>query len=189
MLTWSDLELQVAEGRLCRWIVYKGQAARAGGRVLYMTPDVQDAVDNRLWPSSDGEKPAHTAERRAAMRAVLKRFVTGKSLNIRRDIKELGSPLDGSTKPDMQGFWEFRSQGRMEETRLFGFFARPGAFVATAFKGRGDFGGGVQADWDLQRDECIAAWHFLFPTNDYMTTPWPVLTKDHLQQYLESSDE
>lgn len=144
-----------------------------------MLPDVRDEVDNQPWPGADGEHPRRTAERRIAMRQVLERYVTGNALLIRRDIKELGSD---PVRPHMRGYWEFRSQGRMEETRLFGFFARPGAFVATAFKGRGTFGS--QSDWDTQHAACEARWNQLTGGAAYMTEPWPVQLRRELDVYL-----
>ena len=154
-----------------------------------MLPDVLVAIDERPWPGSDGEKISHTEERRAAMRMVLRRYLKGEMLNIRRDIKELGSHIDKATDPGMKGYWEFRSQGRMEETRLFGFFARPGAFIATDFKGRGEFARGVQSQWDAQRESCKAKWEALFPTQSPMANPWPVQTRAQLISYLERDDD
>lgn len=187
MLTWTDLENHVAAERLVRWSIH-GKPPKADGRALYMTPRVHTQFTEAPWPGSEGENPRHTAERRSAMRAALQRFVDGKAVLLRRDLKELGSLVDKPLKPTMRGYWEFRSQGRMEETRLFGFFARPGAFVATAFKGRGEFRPNCPGDWDDQKKKCEGSWNDLFPTEDYYSALWPVLTKDHLANYLESSD-
>lgn len=187
MLTWPDLETHVVAGRLIRW-THDGKASPADGRALYMVPEVYEGVQNRHWPASDGERPAHTADRRAAMRAVLRRYVVGDALLIRRDLKELGSPIDGAPNVRMRGYWEFRSQGRMEETRLFGFFARPGAFVATAFKARGEFRKGMQSDWNAQREKCGIEWHRVFADRRFLSEPWPMLTRDQMSAYLERYD-
>lgn len=189
MLTWAVLETHVANGTLRRWSLYGDEKTVSDGRMLYMLPDVLNAIDQRPWPGSEGERPSHTADRRSAMRMVLKRFVKGDMLNLRRDIKELGSHIDKSIDPKMKGYWEFRSQGRMEETRLFGFFARPGAFVATDFKGRGDFAKGNQAQWNAQRVSCRSKWDALFPTEPPIRKPWPVHTRSHLNAYLERSND
>lgn len=182
MLTWSDLEGHAAAGKLVRW-THNGKPPITGGRALYMVPNVYDALQSKPWPGSDGESPRHTAERRSAMRQVLERFTLGKNMLLNRDVKELGSdPI----RENMRGYWEFRSQGRMEETRLFGFFARPGAFVATDFCGRGAFQ--AQADWEAQKNSCLAAWTSLFPKAFFITSPFPVRNKIVLSKYLNSED-
>lgn len=146
-----------------------------------MLPSIHSAFQQKQWPGATGEHPRRTAERRLAMRQVLERYVTGKSLLIRRDIKEMGSdPI----KAHMRGFWEFRSQGRMEETRLFGFFARAGAFVATAFKGRGEFR--LQSDWNAQRNDCAIEWTRLAGSEDFKTSPFPVTLRSQLADYLDA---
>lgn len=183
MLTWPELETHVANGTLKRW-THDGKLPILGGRALYMTPAVFEAFQNAPWPESDGELPTRTQERRSAMRAVLKRFTLGQGMLIRRDIKELGSPLEGAPKVGMRGYWEFRSQGKIHETRLFGFFARHGAFVATDFKGRGEFRQGNQQDWDDQRKSCLARWEALTGSASFVQEPWPVLTRDQLTSYL-----
>lgn len=188
MLTWTELETHVAGEILVRW-THNGKPPQEGGRALYMLPGVYRDFEERRWPASDGEAPRHTAERRAAMRAVLKRFTLGDGILIRRDLKELGSPIDKAPGVAMRGYWEFRSQGRREETRLFGFFARPGAFVATAFKGRGEFREGVQLDWDNQREQCLVEWRKLTGEKQPMRDPWPVVTRDDLAIYLEVTDD
>jgi len=184
MLTWAALEALVAEGCLIRWSP-NGDDPPAEGRALYMTPDVFAAITKQPWPSSGGEMPRHTQQRRSAMRQVLERFVKGLHMLIQRDIKELGSvsPL----RSHMRGFWEIRSQGRMEETRLFGFFARPGAFVATGFKGRGEFE--EQADWDAQRCACEQQWQFLAGNEKYLAEPWPITTRSQLAKYVDRNEE
>ena len=182
MLTWADLQTHVANDELVRW-TWNGKPPPADGRALYMVPNVCEEFQRAPWPGSDGERPQQTAERRAAMRQVLERYVRGKNLLIRRDIKELGSePI----RKHMRGYWEFRSQGRMEETRLFGFFARPGAFVATCFAGRGTFG--AQEDWDARRKACEQIWLRIFPNHSWLKDPWPVLLKSNLENYLNSED-
>jgi hypothetical protein len=188
MLTWTELETHVAEKALSRW-THDGKHPVAGGRALYMLPSVFTDFETKAWPASEGENRAHTKERRLAMRAALKRYTLGDQLVIRRDLKELSSPLDGGLKVHMRGYWEFRSQGRREETRLFGFFARPGAFVATAFKGRGEFREGVQADWDAQHAECEANWKTLTSSASYLTDPWPMFTRAQMAVYLENVND
>jgi hypothetical protein len=113
------------------------------------------------------------------MRLVLARYVKGAQLNINRDIKELGSK---NANPKMRGFWEFRSHPPREETRLFGFFARTGAFVATDFQPRGMFTS--QAVWDAQRVSCKARWDALTNGAPFAVVPWPVTTKDQLNTYI-----
>jgi len=120
------------------------------------------------------------------MRAVLERYVIGAHLNLNYDMKELGS-----LKPDaaMQGFWEFRSGLPVEQTRLFGFFARPGAFVATSFQPRGNFGGVSDPAWQAVRQEGELHWRALFESVDYMKMPWPVSTKAQFNVYLDRQDD
>ncbi len=105
------------------------------------------------------------------MRAVLERYVIGAHLNFNIDMKELGS-----LKPDssMQGFWEFRSGLPVEQTRLFGFFGRPGAFVATSFQPRGNFGGMSDPAWKAVRQDGEKHWNDLFGEKEYIKMPWPV---------------
>lgn len=94
-------------------------------------------------------------------------------------------------KPDpaMRGFWEFRSGLPVEQTRLFGFFARPGAFVATSFHPRGKFGGAADPAWLAEQKAAVSVWKGLFGTASYLESPWPVLTKAQFAEYLERSDD
>lgn len=151
-----------------------------------MVPDIALALDTLPWPASQGESERHTRERRAAMITLLERFVRGAVLRNSYDLKELGS---AHARTDMQGYWELRSQGRMTETRLFGFFARPGAFVCTAFKPRSDFGGKADPRWLQQRQACEATWQGLFPGRAYLKTPWPVTTRIQVAAYTEGCDD
>jgi hypothetical protein len=144
---------------------------------------VFDRFEGRPWPDAQGEDPRHTQQRRTAMRQVLERFVKGHALVLARDIKELGSR---DRAQHMRGYWEFRSQGRMTETRLFGFFARPGAFIATDFQSRDLYTG--QADWDDQRARCGAQWSGL-TDKDWYVGPWPVELRAHLATYLDRDDD
>lgn len=182
MLTWTELEAFADGGQLRRWTLGKAHPP-LGGRALYMIPSVYTEITEHRWPAADGESPTRTRLRRTAMRLVLERFVRGHRLVQRQDIKELGS---NPMRACMKGFWEIRSQGPIEETRLFGHFARPGAFVATAFKPRGDFTS--QEHWKRQRQECDAEWANLFGASNYMTKPWPVLVAADYLQYTDAED-
>jgi hypothetical protein len=150
-----------------------------------MIPEIYDAYVKRPWPSTMSMSPHVAKARRPAMRQVLERFLLGKSLNLNYDIKELGS---GSINAAMQGFFEFRSGPPVEQTRLLGHFALPGAFVATLFKARGE----LEADddepgntrWRQAMVDSQDRWANLFPDEPFMTDPWPVLTQDHLAEYL-----
>lgn len=149
-----------------------------------MTADVFERFTARPWPASQGENPQRTRERRSAMRMVLERFIRGDVLVLNQEIKELGSR---DTNLGMRNYWEFRSQGRMTETRLFGFFARPGAFVATDFQPRDIFE--TQDDWDRQRDKCRATWAIFSGGNSPIQSPWPVQTRAALAAYLNREEE
>lgn len=118
------------------------------------------------------------------MRTALERYCNGSAINLNRDMKELGSK---DANRSMRGYWEYRSQGPMEETRLFGFFARPGAFVATDFQPRGQYVS--QADWDAQRASCEGRWVVLTKKRPYMTDPWPVRLRNELSVYLDRADD
>ena len=182
MLTWEQLEKHVVDGRLMKWTCGLKQTPDAG-RVLYVLPEVYEALTQKPWPASDGERHVHTKERRQAMRQVLERFVKGHAMLVNREVKELGS---ASMLTHMRGYWEFRSMGRMEETRLFGFFARTGAFVATAFCARGSFT--KQADWDRRRQLCDKLWAGIFPNDSFLDEPWPVNAKPEMNSYLDRVD-
>lgn len=149
-----------------------------------MLPEVHDAIKMRPWPGADGEPVNRTKDRRRAMRSVLERFVKGHAINYGYDIKEMGSEV---VNPSMRGYWEIRSQGAMEETRAFGFFARRGAFVATGFNRRGLYPGSIT--WDEQRNRCRARWDFLSFEAPVIDQPWPVVTRTDLNDYLEQDDD
>jgi len=186
MLTWPEIEAQRASGRLVRWLPSPRMQIEAGWRCLYMLKSVHDAFDARPWPSTQPLSPTIEKQRRQTMRAVLGRYVTGKGLNYGADMKELGSR---TADAKFTGFWEFRSQPPQEETRLFGFFARPGAFVATSFKGRGSFGGINHPSWFAERQHGEQEWRDLFGAKAYMTSPWPVRIKMELKAYLDREDD
>lgn len=177
MLTWSDLEVLCEARKLTRW---KGPPVPRGlkPRFLYLTSEVHDQIANRPWPSADGERPDRTALRRTAMRAVLHRFSQGHMLNVNRDMKELGSR---DVNAQMRGFWEFRSQGPIHETRLFGFFARRGAFVGLRFGSRD---GMQDADFETELGHCNQIWQELFSDAEPLSEPWPVLARPDLEEYL-----
>jgi hypothetical protein len=177
MLTWNELEALVSSGRLMRWNV-QGRAPPAGGRALYMEKDVHEKFTDQPWPASQGELPRHTSERRTAMRLTLERYVLGHAVLLNRELKELGSDRARTT---MRGFWSIRSQGRMEETRLLGHFARPGAFVATRFAGRGEFRD--DPDWQAAKNASDVLWNTL-TTKKYLMARWPVRLRNDLSAYL-----
>jgi hypothetical protein len=188
MLTWEALELHRSDGKLVSWMAGKKQT-RLNGRCLYMFPDVFDAFVKKPWPATMSHTPRELKNRRLAMRAVLERFVLGGWINVEDDLKELGSMrLDGS----MRGLFEFRSGLPIEQTRLFGFFALPGAFVATSFRARGEFdveeGDDPQRPWDMERLSSEATWRGLFRKEEYVLNPWPVLTQEKLDTYLEAAN-
>lgn len=183
MLTWQQLEELCRDGRLVRWKI-GGREVGANGRGLYMLPEVHQQLSARPWPASNGEHPNHTRDRRTAMRQVLERFVLGAAIRVKYDIKELGSERSDEA---MRGYWEFRSQGRMTETRLFGFFVRPGAFLATAFCGRDEFS--KASHWVDRRVACEALWKNLCSGSTYILDPWPVVDAEELNSYLVRSDD
>jgi hypothetical protein len=180
MLTWVDLVALSDADKLRAWLPSRANATEVGERVLFMLPDVHESFESAPWPSSSGERAAATRERRAAMRSVLTRFVKGHVLNLRNDIKELGSQ---DADPSMRGFWEFRSQGPMSETRLFGYFALKGAFVATDFRSRGDFDGNP-GEWKRTRHSSRLLWDSLTSHASPLQSPWPVLTRADLKEYI-----
>jgi hypothetical protein len=114
----------------------------------------------------------------------MERFVLGQNLRVKYDLKELGSERNDIR---MKGFWEFRSQGRMHETRLFGFFARPGAFVATKFRSRDDFQN--KNDWIAERLAGEARWREIAGDTPYLNEPWPVDGSASMQSYLSRKDD
>lgn len=181
MLTWNDLVALCEAGKLKQLTFGRLSQTAPNGRVLYMLPDVYDRFENRPWPASDGERPQRTRDRRAAMRAVLQRYVTGKMLNFQFDMKELGS----RSPPDlaMKGFWEFRSGQPMTETRLFGFFACKGAFVATDFVPRDILTS--KRVWAIVRRRGGIRWKRIAGSEPYLEAPWPVVTKADLLEYIE----
>lgn len=177
MLTWDELEALVSSGRLKRWNV-RGRAPPVRGRALYMEKNVYEQFTQQPWPASQGELPRHTSERRTAMRMTLERYVLGHAVILNKELKELGSDRARTT---MRGYWSIRSQGRMEETRLLGHFARPGAFVATRFAGRGEFRD--DPDWKAAKDASDVLWHRL-TSKPYLSSPWPVRLRADLATYL-----
>ncbi len=184
MLTWRQLETLCGDdGPLVRWTAGR-DTVPVGGRALYMERSVHTDFTARPWPACDGEAATRTATRRAAMRSVLERFVRGHVLRVNADVKDLGS-RDRNEK--MRGYFSIRSQGPMTETRLFGFFPRAGAFVATAFEGRDLFVS--QADWDNQRELCRATWNRITSGAPFLTDPWPVDTRSNLQAYMSAKDD
>lgn len=160
-----------------RWNVH-GRPPPAKGRALYMEKSVHEQFTEQPWPASEGELSRHTRERRAAMRMTLERYVLGHCILLNREMKELGSDHSRSS---MRGFWSIRSQGRMEETRLLGHFARPGAFVATRFAGRGEFRDGP--DWQAAKGISDVTWKTL-TKGTYLLDPWPVRLRSELAVYL-----
>lgn len=177
MLTWDQLEALCADKVLARW-TSPPPAPGFKRRLLYMAADVHESISLRPWPDADGERPQRTAVRRQAMRALLNRYARGEGLNLGRDIKELGTrDVDAS----MRSFWEFRSQGPIHETRLFGFFARPAAFVALSFGSRA---GMVDADFEAERASCQQAWDDIADQAMPLDEPWPVRLRSELESYL-----
>jgi hypothetical protein len=178
MLTWLELEALADAGKLLRWIPSPRWSTPPDGRSVYMLPEVFEQFEHTQWPASDGESPRRTAQRKSAMREALRRYCEGGVVNLRFDLKELGSEGPNAA---MRGFWEFRSQGPTEQTRLFGFFAQRGAFIATSFRPRGEM---VGSEWQAERDRSHARWRGLVQGQQYMTSPWPVLTRPHLKDYI-----
>jgi hypothetical protein len=175
MLTWSELEVHVTAGRLMLWDPKK-QGVTPGGRGLYMLPCVYDSVLKKPWPgTAAGESKDRVRSRRQAMRQVLERFVLGGRLNLNTDIAELGSKIH---RPEHRGFWEFRSMGPWVETRLFGFFARVGAFVATDLQARDGI------DFRAQHASCLGKWNLLTGSRPVLAAPYPVGTPAELEVYL-----
>jgi hypothetical protein len=114
------------------------------------------------------------------MRAVLERFVAGGRVTLNHDMAELGSKL---LRPQHRGHWEFRSVGPSMQTRIFGFFARPGAFVAFDFKPRD------RVDFREQHALDLARWNALTFGAPYLNAPYPVITPADLSAYLEGIDD
>lgn len=183
MLTWADLDALCKDSVLVLWRI-GGRATIQNGRCLYMLADVHQRFSNGTWPGSQGELPKRTSQRRSAMRQAVERYVLGHAVLLDRELKELGTKSANAT---MRGFWEFRSGPPMEETRLFGFFARPGAFVATDFQPRGNYQ--TQAHWDAQCLGCKARWAAIASDHDFMVDPWPVRLRADLAKYLERTDD
>jgi len=186
-LTWVELQQHAAAGILRPWLGGFTEIPPAG-RALYMTGDVYEKYQVSPWPMTMPQTPRGMRERRTAMKAVLRRYVSGGHMNIRYDLKELGSE---SINTQMQGFWEFRSGPPIEQTRLFGFFARPGAFVATSFRARGELeANGNQSAHDPWANERVLAettWQALFPNHKYLCEPWPAMTQESLNFYLDNA--
>lgn len=189
LLTWAELEQHAAAGILMSWLGGFAEIP-SDGRALYMTREVYEKYQVAPWPVTMPQTPRGMKERRTAMKAVLRRYVGGGHMNIRYDLKELGSE---NVNTDMQGFWEFRSGPPVEQTRLFGFFARPGAFVATSFRARGELeASGDQAAHDPWLNERVSAestWQTMFPNRRYMREPWPAITQDSLYPYVDNAHE
>lgn len=180
LLTWTELDSHEGDGSLKLWTV-KRAAISAEGRALYMLPDVHEAVLDRPWPAAyPGEPASRTRDRRTAMRSVLERYVVGGRLNLERDLSELGSKI---RRPEHRGFWAFRSQGPRVQTRLLGFFARPGAFVATGFEPRDNL------DYRAAFADNRARWTALTGGRPVLNSPYPVETPSDLAAYLEHEDD
>lgn len=180
MLTWDDLEAHRLGGRLILWDPRK-RGITPDGRALYMVPAVWEAVQQRPWPAiRPGESRQRTADRRAAMRNVLERFISGGNLTLNHDIAEMGSKL---RRPAHRGHWEFRSVGPAMQTRIFGFFARPGAFVAFDFLGRDE------VDYPRQFAADSARWCALTFHRPTLNSPYPVDTPADLAVYLQRADD
>jgi hypothetical protein len=176
MLTWDDLEALLRAGKLKLWDPKRLGKVPPDGRALYMLPDVFEAVLDKPWPSAGrGEPAARTRERRSYMRRVLERYVTGGIINLNSDLAEMGSKLP---KPHHRGWWEFRSQGPSVQTRLFGFFARRGAFVATGFRSK------EMLSYKDQFAADASEWATLAGGAPYLDTIYPVDSPDHLEFYL-----
>jgi hypothetical protein len=182
MLTWRDLEAMCRAKTLWRWTP-GGRKQPTDGRCLYLLDDVREAFIARPWPGAEGRGPGQVAVRRGAMLNVLERYVEGLPLRVNADIKELGTKRRDA---NMRGYWEFRSQGPRTQTRLFGFFARPGAFLATAFEPRDIYQD--PADWLAQRRACQQRWNAVTRNAKFCVSPWPVETRASLQAYLEITD-
>lgn len=188
MLTWDELQRLELDERLVRWKV--GQAETpAGGRALYMLPEVHEAVQQKPWPETMHHGFSERRNRRAAMRAVLNRYTLGGTVNNAVDLKDLGTKrLDESMRP----LFAMRSGGPMEQTRLLGFFARPGAFVATSFRARGYFShedpGERIKKWQAERVHCEAVWREQIGDPAWLRDPWPVLTNVDLRKYIDRDD-
>lgn len=180
MLTWDELEAHLVAGTLMLWDPRK-QGVRPSGRGLYMLPSVYQAMSARPWLGTvPGERKEHVKARRQAMRAVLERFTIGGRLTLNWDIAELGSKI---RRPTHRGFWEFKSSGPWVETRLFGFFARQGAFVALALKAREGI------DYRQEYSSCRAEWSKLTGGRPCLDNPYPVDTPADLDGYLERDDD
>jgi hypothetical protein len=91
MLTCAALAAFCEEGLLRQWTPRPSISTQPSGRVLLMFPEVYDRFEKSPWPGSDGENPRRTRQRRSAMRIVLERYCDGRFVNLRYDIKELGS--------------------------------------------------------------------------------------------------
>lgn len=180
MLTWDDIKGLCDCGAGILWLPRGYTEVPPEGRALVMLPNVYQEFCHGTWFAPAGEPSARTRERKASLRLVLERYVKGHHLNLNRDIKELGTKKINAA---MRGCWEFRSHPPKEETRLFGFFARPGAFIAVSFQARGKFV--TQNDWQVQRNLCHGYWNSLTGTVPYMTGPWPVLLSADLAEYTE----
>ncbi|MBO9519774.1 MAG: hypothetical protein J7493_17080 [Porphyrobacter sp.] len=181
MLTWPDLEALVQAGQLKLWDPRRNGKVLPNGRALYMVPAVFDAILQKPWPGTmPGERADRVRDRRLAMRQVLERYVLGGLLNLERDIAELGSKI---RRPAHRGFWEFRSQGPSTETRLFGFFARPGAFVATEFASRD------VVDFRVRFESSTEIWKNLAGGRACMMSPYPVEKPEHLTKYIDRDDD
>ena len=161
-LTLAELEAMClgSGAQLERWRVRGGRAPPAG-RGLYLMKGVHAEIYSKPWPrAAEDLSDLITAKRRAAMHAVLERFAIGHAMIIRSDMKELGTL---QRRQDFRGWWEIRSQGPMTETRLFGFFALPGAFIGVDFQPRDRFGGRNDPQWAIEHTKCISLWNGLSP--------------------------
>jgi hypothetical protein len=152
-----------------------------------MLRSIHEEILNKPWPRASYDRSSEqTAIRRRAMLAVLERFAIGHRMVIRADMKELGTMM---RHEPFRGWWEFRSQGPMTETRLFGFFARPGAFVAMDFKPRDLFGDRQDPEWDLEHKVCLDRWNNLTGDAPYLDVPWPVDLRSQLLLYTDGMSD
>jgi hypothetical protein len=182
LLTWAQLRGFCPE-KLVHWVP-PGRDTCAEGRCLYLLPAVSRQLSARPWPDSRGESVQRTSQRRGAMFAVMEAFVDGARLVLNGDIKELGS--EDPLRPNMRGYWALRSQGLRTQTRLLGFFARPGAFVATDFGSRDRLN--LPNGWPNSRRVSTTRWNALTGRAAYLDSPWPVSSTEKLSIYLDRCD-
>lgn len=180
LLTWMELEAHVSAMSLVLWDPQRKGVAD-DGRALYMTPNLFRQMREGPWPGKDLDRSAAaTRERRAAMRMVIERFINGAYLKNELEIAELGSRL---LKPQHRGFWEFKSGKPDIETRMFGFFARRGAFVGLSLRARDE------VNFATEYVKCKSEWDGLTGGRPVLDTPYPVVTQNDLRMYLTREDD